>query len=297
MPVAETASLSSVGISAVTVRWAVLATSIVGAVALVVGAPTVVFFAAPLALGLPHLVNDFRFAVFRPRLPKRFVAMTLGFCAGLISLRVVEVMHLTAWPFARLELIAASGWVLAAAAWAGARRRLAPIAALALIACVWPDTARVVVITGHNLVALLLWAKLTRTRAAPALFVTGAVILIACCIAVFGGAHLAGLDFDGLARTFVPDAPPTVARGLLRAMLFLQLVHYAVWLVWVPRDAPGSPTFAAWPMLVAVAASVLLLALSIGHFAEARTTYLSVATFHAYLELAVAAFLFTRERR
>jgi hypothetical protein len=70
--------------------------------------------------------------------------------------------------------------------------------------------------------------------------------------------------------------------------VFLQAVHYAVWLAWIPRALP--------PVAAIVGAGVVVAAGCIDA-TWARSTYLALATFHIYLEIVVLAARLVRRRR
>jgi len=87
-------------------------------------------------------------------------------------------------------------------------------------------------------------------------------------------------------------------------------VHYAAWLVWIPQDnLPGEGTFTfrmTARSLVADFGVVALLILGVLAFAllgaatfnprHAVSTYMSLATFHGYFEIAVLAYFAARGR-
>ena len=97
-----------------------------------------------------------------------------------------------------------------------------------------------------------------------------------------------------------------LALGVLYVML--QSIHYTVWLALIPQDdarAQGTLSFrmslralgrdfpAPWLAAVVVLA-VAVLAASAVDVHRTRQLYLSLATFHGYLELAAATFLVVR---
>jgi hypothetical protein len=102
--------------------------------------------------------------------------------------------------------------------------------------------------------------------------------------------------------------PQRTALGLGLSFVLLQSVHYAVWLSYVPQDdlrGQGLQSFRmSWralrrdlplPLLVltaVVAAAVLGASLVSAH--RTRQLYMSLASFHGYLELAAASFLYVR---
>jgi hypothetical protein len=103
-----------------------------------------------------------------------------------------------------------------------------------------------------------------------------------------------------------PFARPELALGVAGAYVFLQSVHYGVWLSFIPQEeleGQGTLTFrmSARSLLSDLglrgALAVLLAALAVivgACFAvhRARGLYLSLAMFHGYLELAMLAYFF-----
>jgi hypothetical protein len=105
-----------------------------------------------------------------------------------------------------------------------------------------------------------------------------------------------------------PLADPRLAIGVTTSYLFLQSVHYSAWLSWIPQEEQahrGTLTFRmsvrslfsdlGAPGVAAVgltATAVVLGACFDLH--RTRGLYLSLATFHGYLELALLAFFWVR---
>ena len=87
---------------------------------------------------------------------------------------------------------------------------------------------------------------------------------------------------------------PTKASRLILIFAFAQALHYVAWLVWIPALRPAPWSRAAW---LGVAAVSLLVPLEALHRpVEVRATYLSLVSFHAWFELAIAAHLLVRPR-
>jgi hypothetical protein len=114
---------------------------------------------------------------------------------------------------------------------------------------------------------------------------------------------------DGLAP-FVRS--PTLALGLVSAFAFLQSVHYAVWLHAVPQEATRGEGTLTFRMSLRQlrgeagqhgAACLLLLFLALPLLAtwlgalRTKELYLSLSTFHGYLELGAGAVLIASGRR
>ena len=185
------------------------------------------------------------------------------------------------------------------------------VLALAAAAVAAPAVAH-----GHNLFAVgLWWAWASRRGRAhwPAL----ALFALGLFLAAFGivdeivwrvGAYVApraGVDLGALVRELSPTRDPILSLRLVFAFAFAQSVHYSVWLRLIPEDdrpRPGVRSFASsWraltadvgcPLALATCATVLVLvAWAMLEVSAARSAYLRVAGFHAYLECAVTALL------
>lgn len=297
--------------------------AVVAAAALAVAAaPAAVLLGAPLALGAPHLVADVRWLVLRRRLPAALLGVSAAATVSLIALRALEIAGHAPAGAARLEAVVAAAWVIAGVVTgrAGAIRhtrrdrasepvraaRWLPFVAVAGALALAPTAAtRAAVVLLHNLVALALWIALFRPPRRTAAAAVVAVVVGVALLAIVGPALAPELGlprdraFEAAAIAFAPSLAPAVATGALEVVLFLQLVHYAIWLVFVP--AACGPRSRARRSELGVAALVALapigvaVALAAGAGPRAvRDAYLSLAVFHAYLELAVWAFVAAR---
>ncbi len=179
-----------------------------------------------------------------------------------------------------------------------------------------PQLARSVFAYLHNVVALVVWLVLfrrSRKHAVPAVVLTVACALLLFSGVLFGVARLDVAWAHRMADEAFLAVPLTVAPrtvlGIALSFVFLQAVHYAVWLTWIPQEdlrAEGTTTFAmslravkndlGLPLLGLTAVAMLGIAIAAVFAVHAtRISYLSVATFHGYLELAALAYLTTRE--
>jgi hypothetical protein len=222
------------------------------------------------------------------------LAVTLGASPSVGVLAAVPAVLSAPRSRRRAPALAVAG-VLAAAAWASAHR------------------FQLVFVHAHNLVALALWLFLRPRPAShawvPLLALAGSALVLAGAldplVTRLGGwsAPATGLDFGELVVTHADGLEPTLAARAVLSFCFLQSVHYAVWLRLIPEDARprrAPRTFvASWralvhdfgaPALFAVAGLALaLVAWGLRAPGPARDGYLRLATFHGYLELAVAA--------
>jgi hypothetical protein len=178
-----------------------------------------------------------------------------------------------------------------------------------------PGLARALFAYGHNLVALVVWVVLFRRRKIAAAWPLALVAVGTTLLAV--GATSPWLREDGpwTARLleearFMTGLAPRSALLVALTYVFLQAVHYSIWLTWIPRETvrpDASLTFRMsarsalrdfrWWGLAAIAlAAAAVVAASFVSVHRTRAVYLSVATFHGYLELACLSFLWVRGR-
>lgn len=293
--------------------------------------PGVLFTAGPALFGVAHVAADARYLVLRRSVPRWWTTLLGAGCSALFALRALECAFPERWPFAATEIAIGWTWAFtgvaagyAAASGRGAAPREAAgralfagpiVAGLGLAAFTHPHLARLVFAHVHNAVAIALWLYLFRARRrfalpALALLVAGAALLLT-------GVALPWVHFTGPgAARFVDESlfawptwmPQRTALALGVLYVMLQAIHYTVWLAFIPQDdtrAEGTLSFrmslralardfpAPWlAVIVALAAAILGASLLDAH--RTRQLYLSLATFHGYLELAAATFLVVR---
>ncbi|MCA9628044.1 MAG: hypothetical protein KC766_10270 [Myxococcales bacterium] len=187
----------------------------------------------------------------------------------------------------------------------------------------WPYESRLVLAHAHNPIALLLWVQLFAAGACgdrsrrwvllPALLCTLSVLgLLWLPTQEFtlrhGVLELWGFDVVEASRWLAPFGPSRWSLGLTLCYAALQSMHYTLWLYCIPQSdtrAQGSPTFrmtckgwlsdfGAFGLALLVLGSLALLLGATVDATGARHVYLSIAGFHAYLELALWVFLLRR---
>jgi len=278
------------------------------------------FVLGPVVLGVAHVGADLRYLVLRRQLPRWVSAGAWLACAALFAVRVLQELRVH-FASERAEWSLVLVWV-ALALVAGARRSrsrwrlaigtcvLAPLGALALRD---PVAARVAFVHVHNLVALALWLLLFRDRLRSA-FLPVAVIGAALTLLLSGAfstwvlragqLQSLGLHLLEAADWVAPNVPAQHAISITLAYVFLQSIHYVIWLVVIPQEdltTRGTLSFrmslrslradfGRWGLCaIALAAGVVLIG-ALAHALRARGLYLSLAMFHGYLELAMLAY-------
>jgi len=217
----------------------------------------------PIALGVPHIANDLRYLV-RP-LPQWQRVVALAGCAMLVLLRAVAVA--TGIVLVRAEAVVVAAWLVAMVALAPTTRsRVVLVLAAAAAIVALPVLFALAAALAHNVVAVIAWIVVTRPGRSRALAITAAIAAFAGLLVV------AGPRLQPLAAAL------HVPAAFAIAFLALQALHYVIWLVWIPDRAPAR---------IAVLAGIAVIAAGCVNAAWTRATYLSLATFHIYLELVV----------
>jgi hypothetical protein len=295
-------------------------------------APALLFVVSPVLFGVPHVASDVRYLVVRRALPRALRSAVWAGCAAIVGVRVLEETRVFGGLLAaRTELLLGSSWVVGAAVAgaavaAGAGRRagarlalgLPPLFFLAIAAACHPNEARLVFVHVHNLVGVGVWLLLFRRRGGMALLPLATVALCAAWLllsplpyawsARAHGEVAFGVHVLTMSDWIAPGLPVKLAVGLTYSYVFLQAIHYAVWLAWIPQEdtrAEGTLTFRMTAralvrdfgslglgVIVALLAVVVLGALV--NVQRARALYLSLAMFHGYLELAMLAYFLMR---
>ena len=297
-------------------------------------APSLLLAVAPLVLGVPHLAADVRHLLLRRASPRWWLLASAGFALALLALRVFAEVNPRAasLPF---EHAIAAGWVLAGALGgaclaaggaAGPRRWTArgwiTVAAALLLgafAIAAPRLWQQLLLHGHNLIAVVLWLLLFRRgwrlALVPVALILGGAALLASGALLdvtirHGALSVAGLHLFAAADWLAPGLSDTRAIAVAATFAFLQSVHYGIWLVAIPagdRPGDGSRTWRAGlrslardltPAGLGVVAALALLVAGMGLLfaAGTRRLFLSLGTFHGWLELAVLAFVVARGR-
>lgn len=294
--------------------------------AMTVTRPLWLFVVGPILLGVPHLASDVRYLVLRQRVARPIIVLGCVATLGMLALRGLPLAHVFVPGAARIEVVTGAAWVVLALG-AGARERgsLVPMLAVPLLlavgfyAAAHAGLARIVLAQAHNVVGVGVWLLLFRRnrRAAilPLLALAAGTLLLATGATLpwemrAGGLEGLGVNLWRVGAYLAPGTAPATGAALALVFVFLQAVHYAVWLVWIPQDElPGQGTltfrmsgrglvrdFGVVGLAIVVAGCVALASAATIDARAAVGAYMSLAAFHGYLELAMLAYFAARGR-
>lgn len=291
-------------------------------------APVLTFALSPLLLGIPHVASDVRYLLLRPRWPRAWLLLGAGLIAAMLAGRATQLFVTRGFPAAQLENALVFLWMLAGAL-LGARERgkadrlcwMLPL--LAAAAVVIAGHARAVLLLFphlHNVAALLLWVFLFRQRRRFALLPLAATALGAALLAsgatipwaeATGGSRFLGFSLADAGRLVAPGVSRDAACRIALLYTFLQSVHYAAWLVWIPQDQLRTEStvsfrqtarglrrdFGRAGVAALLLSQLVLLGLAARDLYGTRGAYLLLANFHGLLEIATVVFLLAAGRR
>jgi hypothetical protein len=292
------------------------AISVLVTFALVAFAPVFVLAVAPIVFGVPHVASDVRYLVLRRGVTREAIVTTIIFAALVTVTRAfdagaVEMGLLCAW-------IAAAGVLGARASGKSDRAGITIVVACALAAIAIPhaQATRLVLAHAHNVIAIVVWLVLFRRAAKTAILplaLAGVAVIVLASGALPIGAHGAafGQTMGDATKWLAPGLSGRAAVGLVLSFAFLQSMHYGVWLGWIPQEDVASEgtlsfrmsirsivrDFGPRGLAVVVVLSALVLAGAFVSMTRTRELYLSLATFHGYLEIAMLAYFMNSARR
>jgi hypothetical protein len=223
---------------------------------------------APLLLGLPHIAADFIYFFFNKKFPKRLAtilllsAVSLIFMSFLLNTKAFLVVGLMT-PILSLVLIKTEN----------SKNKYAVILGLILIFLIfllYPHSFQKSLILGHNLVALIAWFvirenDLNKIRITAFITTIGSLLIL-----------------------FYSD------ESWLTLNCFLQLIHYLIWIKFIPRSKVF--LFYTATYLVLVGIFLFFSTSSISH-ANWKDYYLNIFQFHVFLEITVLAHVILEKER
>lgn len=289
----------------------VLCTAVVLALSLRMPAGTAVVGLA--ALGILHNVLELRYMAgrFEQVLHGPFLRLLAALISGIVLCRV-----LPAGTASRDGEILLAYGLLAAACVHALRQRpavlaasCAVIAAAATASLSFPDYHFVVLTHLHNVVPLLFlweWSKgMRRGRRAFRAVQVGWVLVIPALILSGALDGLMGAGSAWTARLSVSYTPPAWQHGgtdqrFVTVFAFMALMHYLVWVWFMPRYAPDATAAferrvpvlnarRAWAL--GLGAGAALAVLFVSDYDQGTSVYAALASYHAYLEFPVLLML------
>jgi len=293
--------------------------------------PALLFFALPLLFGVPHVAADLRYLVLRRDLPGSWRRSIWLGCAALLALRGVDALNLSS-RVGGIETLLAVSWALLAVQAGAARDPAAARARVAvglvlvagMVALHYPRATRLALLHAHNVIALLAAGIVFRARsrsfslaalgiaAVALLLASGVFFRVSLDASLALQARWLPAQLVEMADQVAPGLRGDHAIGVTSAFLFLQAVHYIIWLGVIPgrdgacerRVEPASGDrpqraggrlllafcslrndFGSWGLVAIAVASLAVLGAGSYEPRAARTLYLSLAGFHVYLEL------------
>jgi hypothetical protein len=277
------------------------------AMAAVLIAPFWLLALGPIIWGIPHLVSDLRYLVFKPgwhRSPKFWCFIGLPILVAGVGYYSMS-----------FGMLAVGGAIFIAHG-SSLRRIIVAmlVVALSLLAWRWQYESQLIFAHLHNFIAVLLWWFWRPHRHGWVVIVP--ILFFAASLAIglgwvsplfaFAASAPQGLDPSIHLSIMAPGLAEPWGLRLVLLFAFAQAVHYGVWLRLIPEDDRAQATPRSFQATFRVlkqdlgpkllgAAFFLACGLAIWaviDLAEARTGYLRLALFHGYLELAIAAILF-----
>lgn len=258
---------------------------------------------APILFGVPHVLGDVRALVLQK--PGGFGGTTA--LASLAALGVMTALRAATKAGAQLppqlELgvgVLAVLLAILVGSRASRRRTLALSAALTLggIALAFPRISTLVLAHAHNFIALLLWLVVARGPARTRASLLAYTLALAAVLLVphFGPDALGEFRWSELATTLAPGLDTNFSDRVIRSFAFAQLVHYTLWCGPLPlaKGTAFASEVGRTGVALAIFACVALPLAGLLDAPAARSTYLSIAIAHGWLELAVLGFLVSR---
>ena len=257
----------------------------------------------PLLLGIPHVVGDVRYLLLHKRL---HLKLWFWLCAGLplLAYAITGTVY-----YAMLGVFLASLYTQRK----GAERYIAQGCTLCLflISLHWPRHFLFAFLHGHNVIAIGMWWFWSKNRKyweGLPLLLCGigcvAIVAIGSTQTLNFSHHPSSLDMDYYHYAIAYLAAESWQTTTVLLFAFLQSVHYLVWVRLIPEEARKQPTprgfrksFDAlsfdfgFALLLGIG---LLFVFFIGYgvFSPelARRDYLTLISFHGFLELFVLAY-------
>jgi hypothetical protein len=280
------------------------------ALALTVTFPFWLLALGPIVWGIPHLVSDLRYLVFKPGWHRRKGFWFLVGAPLVVAGVGYENMTFGLGATAGAALLASGPLARKACV-------MLLVGALGYGVFLLGNVSQLIFAHLHNFIAVMLWWFWRPRRGwlpalMPVLFVLGSLALMLGWLIPLSPTTSvvwlapASLPASSYLETMSGGLANPWGMRLVLLFAFAQAVHYGVWLRLIPEDdrkqatpRPFVTTFRALEkdmggtiLLVAGLLAAGLAAWAVFDLAAARTGYLRLALFHGYLELAACAILF-----
>jgi hypothetical protein len=257
--------------------------------------PNVLIAWGPLVLGVPHVANDIRYLVLQPRLHRR---------TGLIAISALCFVGYALGIPVSIALVPAVIWTVFSRG-SITRKLISLTLLLGGIACSLQFQGLFVFffLHAHNFVAIGIWIAFKKRTVLDFVFL---LMVTGICIGLWSGAFDDALHFSSQPLPqFFSQWPSFLssetAFRLTISFIFLQAIHYGIWLHLIPASASvGNSLRADIGTLGIVGVGGLTCIVFASGFHDAmwaRDTYLRLAGFHGFLELAVVAHCFVENKR
>lgn len=268
--------------------------------ACVLAIPATVLLVGPLVFGAPHVISELRVLAQRLQITRLSLVLVLAPLAILILLRIGEQFG---WdrPASSDVVLGCAALCVAALVRPGDRSdrvaRLLMVMGFSVFALYDTRLTTLLLAHLHNFFAVVFLIAWSRSRGGlreqSTLLIGVAAVLLVLCVAPVPSAPPAFVT--GLRIALAPGLSVDVGYKLVLVYAFAQLLHYVIWLVWMPRLVPaGVGRNAAAPgwfaaALIGVALVFPMIAM-LGDPVAFRDQYLALSSFHGWLELALLGY-------
>ena len=305
-------------------RVALLATvQILLLFAFAIRAPIALFFLGPVLFGVVHLAADIRYLVLRRSPPRALLVTSVVLATALTAVRVGVGMHaIRTAQGERLDVALGMTWI-GFALFCALRRRAQKVAltvplflgflGVGTVLFLNARLVGLVLIHLHNVIALLAWLVLFRRRLSWTMMPLALVVVLAAVLLSgsalpwtfeHGGLLAFGFHAERLAAWLAPGVAINLAVALTVCFVFLQGVHYAAWIGWIPQDdlrVEGTPTFRMTvraliadfgprALALILVAALAFVGVALWDIRTSVSWYMNIAKSHAWFECAFLAY-------
>jgi hypothetical protein len=272
----------------------------VACLACVLVMPATVLLMGPLIFGAPHVMSEMRLLAQRVQIRRFSLMLILTPLAILILLRIAEQLGMDR-PANSDVVLGCAALCVAALVRPGDGRdrfaRLLVVSGISVFALYDTRLTTLLLAHLHNLIAVVFLFAWSRSIG-DVRRLSGLMIGVAAAVAALGMDTVPtdpSAFITDLRMALAPGLSAELGYKLILVYAFAQLLHYVIWLVWMPRlataDATRGVAGPAWLAAVLIGIALLLPMIAmLGNPIALRDQYLALASFHGWLELAVLAY-------